>query len=330
MDLDISLIIPHRNHTQFLPRLLDSVLAQKGVSLEVILVDDYSDEACDALVDAYRARGLRLVFLPSNRRIYTREARLRGLRAAQASVVAFADADDALVGKEVLAHNLHRMREHNADLLHFRSYFASEKKDFESYFTLADPFALRLTGKDILTQALQADIHGTSVLWNKLFLKSVFEEFLDIAEASRVRRYAEDILLMYLYYMHAQRYISSHEVGYAYYYEPKHHKDGIERAIYAWYLLEELLPHMAVLGFSPALQERFRDCLIHYLSLCVGRFALALDNEGNAISDAPIESMLRYADTNTLIKVLLLSSRVNAEKIVKATHVLRTGHVTSQ
>ena len=327
MDLDISLIVPHRNHTHLLPRLLDSVLAQQGVALEVVLVDDCSDAPCDVLVDAYRTRGLYLTLLRADHRIYTREARLRGIRAAQAPVLAFADADDALVGTETLARNLRLMRDHSADLLHFRSYFASEEKGFERYFVLADPFALRLSGRDIFEHALQADIHGTSVLWNKLFRKSVFEECLGVADASRVRRYAEDILLMSLYYMHARRYVGSHEVGYAYYYEPKHRKDGAERAVYAWYLREELLPHMASSGFSDAAQKRFNDCLAHYLSLCVGRFALALDDEEDGISDATVQDMLEVADANTLIKALLLGSRINADKIVKAAHVLRTGHV---
>ena len=66
----------------------------------------------------------------------------------------------------------------------------------------------------------------------------------------------------------------------------------------------------------------------HYLSLCVGRLAMALGRQdGNDISDATLQSLLEHTDKDTLLKVLLLGSRLNAEKIVSATRLLRTGRV---
>ena len=98
MECDLSLIVPNRNHAHKLPRLLDSVLAQQGVRVEVVIVDDASDAPYGELLDGYRSQGLRISLVQSEQRLYTKNARLAGIRAAQASIVAFADADEGHEG----------------------------------------------------------------------------------------------------------------------------------------------------------------------------------------------------------------------------------------
>lgn len=328
MECDLSLIVPNRNHARKLPRLLDSVLAQQGVRVEVVIVDDASDAPYGELLDGYRAQGLRVNLVQSEQRLYTKNARLAGIRAAQASIVAFADADDALVGTQTLALHWRRMVVENAQVLHFRSYIAAPDGTLARYFHVADPFADHLEGPDIFTHFLINDIHGTSAVWNKLFRKDVFLQFMDHAMQSTVLRYVEDLYLNSLYLMHAQSYIGSHEVGYAYSYVEKDRVDATERAVYTYAMRHELLPYMERLGIGEDTRAQYAAYLDHYLSLCVGRLAMAIGREdGNDISDATLKSLLEHTDKDTLLKVLLLGSRLNAEKIVSATRLLRTGRV---
>ncbi len=170
MQPELSLIIPNRNHADKLPRLLDSVLAQKGVSLELVIVDDCSDQPYGELVEGCRSRGLNITLLGHDQRLYTKNARLAGIRAAKAPVIAFADADDALVGTETLSTHLKLMRDQHADVVHFRSFISDESGGFRRYFHTADPFAEKLTGRtEIFEHFLDADIYGTSAIWNKFF-----------------------------------------------------------------------------------------------------------------------------------------------------------------
>ena len=328
MECDLSLIVPNRNHARKLPRLLDSVLAQQGVCVEVVIVDDASDAPYGELLDGYRAQGLRVNLVQSEERLYTKNARLAGIRAAQASIVAFADADDALVGTHTLALHWRRMVVENAQVLHFRSYIAAPDGSLARYFHVADPFAEYLEGADIFTHFLKNDIHGTSAVWNKLFRKDLFLQFMDHAMQSTVLRYVEDLYLNSLYLMHAQSYIGSHETGYAYSYVEKDRVDAAERAVYTYAMRNELLPYMERLGIGENTRAQYAAYLDHYLSLCVGRLAMAIGREdGNDISDATLQSLLEHTDKDTLLKVLLLGSRLNAEKIVSATRLLRTGRV---
>lgn len=325
MTFDLSLIVPHRNHVKLLPRLLDSVLAQKGVKLEVIVVDDNSIESPTTVLDAYRSQGLHIVLLTNAKQIFTKNARLDGVVAAHAPLVAFADADDTLVGTDILAQNILQMRETNADILHFRSYFASSEKGLENYYFLADPFALQLEGHAIYEAALKQNI-GTNVLWNKLFRKDLFKRFLPVAYASKVRRYIEDTLINHLAYMHAQLYVGSDKAGYAYYYEPKDLQDSAERAVYSWYMRSELKKHLEELGFSQAIQDLFVHNIEHYLSLCIGRLSLAIGKkEGHFISESTVDELLTQVDTKTFIQTLLLGCQINAHKLVQAVQLLKTG-----
>ncbi len=324
----LSLIVPNRNHAARLPRLLDSVAAQQGVGLEVLIMDDCSDAPYPELIEAYRNRGLDIRLLEHKERLYTKNARLAGIRAARGRIIAFADADDALPGTEILAEHVRRMDAEGADILHFRSVITGSRGEFQRYFYVADPFAEQLRGREIFERFLAADVHGSSAIWNKLFLREKFLPLCEYAEKSAVRRYVEDLYLNSLYLLHAERYAGSHLVGYAYSYVEKDRADTPERAVYTYAMRAEMLPYMRTLGCAPELVDAYARYLEHYLSLCTGRLAIAIGKEEGAdITDATVNSLLTHTDAATLIKVLLLGGRINAEKVVGATRLLRTGRV---
>ena len=52
----ISLIIPAYNIEPWLPRCLDSLLAQTYTNLEILVVNDGSRDGTGAVIDAYAAR----------------------------------------------------------------------------------------------------------------------------------------------------------------------------------------------------------------------------------------------------------------------------------
>jgi glycosyltransferase involved in cell wall biosynthesis len=90
---DISVVIATYNRRKSLPRAIASVLAQEGVSFELIVVDDASSDGTgDELASIADAR-LRVIALAHN--LGPSGARNRGLEAAQGEFVAFLDSDDA-------------------------------------------------------------------------------------------------------------------------------------------------------------------------------------------------------------------------------------------
>lgn len=93
-----SVVIPCYNRPQLLERALQSCLAQRGVSFEVLVVDDASEvdvlATAEALRPAFERMGVALTCL---RLVVNRGAaatRNEGWRCAQGKYVAFLDADD--------------------------------------------------------------------------------------------------------------------------------------------------------------------------------------------------------------------------------------------
>ncbi len=126
----------------------------------------------------------------------------------------------------------------------------------------------------------------------------------------------EDLYLNSLYFMHAQKYVGSHVVGYAYSYVEKNLVDACERATYTYAMRTELIPYMAEIGFSGETALRYVAYLENYISLCIGRLAIAVGKaEGADIRDETVHSLLKHSDVKTLIKVLLLGNCLNAEKL---------------
>jgi len=91
---DVSFVIAAYNAADTIRRAIDSALAQKGVDVEVIVVDDCSkDETC-AVVEELADPRVRLLRLDENRG--PGGARNAGLEAARGDWIAILDADDTV------------------------------------------------------------------------------------------------------------------------------------------------------------------------------------------------------------------------------------------
>lgn len=88
----VSVVMPVFNRERVVRRAVDSVLAQTFADLELIVVDDGSSDGTAAAVEACGDPRVRLLRQPENRG--GNAARNRGVREAQAPLIAFIDSDD--------------------------------------------------------------------------------------------------------------------------------------------------------------------------------------------------------------------------------------------
>lgn len=93
----LSLIIPCYNASTFLDELLASIWAQDYPAVEVIAVDDGSQDDTLARLRAWQARAPRPMQVLTGPNQGASAARNRGLHAAQGDLVQFMDADDLLL-----------------------------------------------------------------------------------------------------------------------------------------------------------------------------------------------------------------------------------------
>ena len=91
----VSCIIPVYNTEKYLPRCIESVLAQTFVDWEMLLIDDGSTDASGSICDEYAAKDERIRgFHKENGGISS--ARNVGLNYAQGEWIFFVDSDDSL------------------------------------------------------------------------------------------------------------------------------------------------------------------------------------------------------------------------------------------
>lgn len=89
----ISVIVAVYNIEEYLPRCVDSILAQTYANLEIILVDDGSTDRSGIICDGYGERDGRVRTLHKKNGGLS-DARNAGLEAAQGAYIGFVDGDD--------------------------------------------------------------------------------------------------------------------------------------------------------------------------------------------------------------------------------------------
>lgn len=100
MSPSVSVIIPCHNSAPWIAATLESALGQTHSAIEVIVIDDGSQDGSDAIARRFASRGVRVVSQPNRG---ASAARNHGLRLAQGKYLQFLDADDLLTPEKIAA-----------------------------------------------------------------------------------------------------------------------------------------------------------------------------------------------------------------------------------
>jgi len=97
MDSDnplISVVIPTRNRSLLLKRAIESVLSQRYGNMELIIVDDASEDTTLDVVKSYQKSFRKFKYIHNNRQCGAAGSRNIGIRAASGKCISFLDDDD--------------------------------------------------------------------------------------------------------------------------------------------------------------------------------------------------------------------------------------------
>lgn len=158
----ISVIVPIYNIEKYLPKCLDSLLAQTYPDVEFLLIDDGSTDKSRDIVDQYQKKDPRFrAFHTENHGLSA--ARNFGIEKARGDWLMFVDGDDR-VKADFCRIPAESAQEHGADLVVFRG--VSDKKRRKKN-TKKDKKA------DIVSPEI-ATLYGGPAAWNKMYKRTLF------------------------------------------------------------------------------------------------------------------------------------------------------------
>ena len=256
----ISVIVPVYNVEKYLPRCIDSILAQTFTDFELILVDDGSPDRCGEICDEYAARDSRIkVFHQINRG--QAAARNTGVRQSVGEWICFTDSDDMIHPQllQTLYDSVCRYQVLIASCL-----FCEETETPESFFTPRSPKFSVLTINESTLAALMEEGHYW-VACGKLIHRSIVEN-LPFEEG----RVYEDNAIVCQWLYQAGQIATTSEALYFYFINPSGTtKSGfsLKQLDYIWATRQQELLYLRV-GYMSLAEQKARSQVELYLNNC--------------------------------------------------------------
>ncbi len=196
----ISIIVPAYNVAQWLPRCLDSILAQTHQNLEIIVVDDGSADDTFAVMEDYAKKDSRICAIHKENGGVT-SARLAGLKVATGEWIGFVDGDDA-IDEDMYQHLLENALKYHADISHcgYRMVFPDGRVN---YFHNTKQ-CIQQDKKRGIEDLLQGIIVEPG-LWNKLYRRELINQMLKQSDILTGIRINEDLLMNFLLFSNAKQ-----------------------------------------------------------------------------------------------------------------------------
>lgn len=215
----ISLIVPVYNVAEYLETCLQSIMNQTYKNLEIIVVDDGSDDGSSTLCDGYARQDQRIkvIHLPHGGVSMARNA---GLDMATGEFLGFVDSDD-WIETDMYEMLYTLLVDNNADVSACSYYLDQRGKASK---VVNDSGELYVFSKKEIIRALVKNEQVKSYLWAKLFKRSLFDRL-----TFPVGRVYEDVAVLYKVFYASQKVVM---IGQPKYHYMIHKNNSITRGGY--------------------------------------------------------------------------------------------------
>ena len=195
----ISLIVPVYNVKDYLKTCLQSILEQTYKNLEIILVDDGSDDGSSGICDEYARMDQRIktIHLPHSG---VSAARNAGLAAATGELLGFVDSDD-WIDHDMYQYLYALMQEHDADVSACTYLLEQEGRPSKIINNTGKLYVF--SRKEIIRALVKNDL-VKNYLWAKLFKRKLFDRL-----SFPVGRVYEDVAVLYKVFYSSQKVVLS-------------------------------------------------------------------------------------------------------------------------
>lgn len=167
----ISVIVPIYNVEKYIRKCVDSILKQTYKNIEVILVDDGSNDECGKIIDEYKKMNGRIRVIHKENGGLS-DARNCGMKYSTGKFLLFIDSDD-WIDSEMVKKLYDNIKKYNADIS-ICEFIEEDEEGKELSKKKYDEKILLFSSKEAIKDLIiQKNI--TNHAWNKLYKKEVFD-----------------------------------------------------------------------------------------------------------------------------------------------------------
>ena len=227
----ISIIIPlYNNKKEYILRSLISIEAQIFKNIEIIYIDDFSENDSISFINILKLIDKRILLIKNEKNRGILYSKSLGVKMARGKYVIILDQDDMILSKNLLNILYEKSEKYKLDIIQFKSSKLFDKNEIiqlkmEQFFPEFDSIIIQPElGK--IENYLNFSVGFTFNLWDKLIKKIVYLKALnfigeDLYNLKIVHR--EDHIVTFAIYKVAERYMRINIDGYLYI----KHKDQI-------------------------------------------------------------------------------------------------------
>ena len=199
MNDKVSVIVPIYNAEKYINRCIDSIINQSHKNLEIILVDDGSQDNCGKICDEYEVKDKRIkVIHKENGGVSS--ARNAGLKQVTGDYIAWVDADDYIM-PDMYMTMISIVKKANADVvsINYTSSVPHMKKKVKTKVLRAN-----ISVKHLLKRRV------SPMLWDKMYKRELFEGVFFDANIG------EDFFANYIILNKSHKVVVTNYIGYIY------------------------------------------------------------------------------------------------------------------
>lgn len=313
----ISVIVPAYNIAPWLPRCLDSLLAQTHPDLEIVVVDDGSSDETLAVLEEYAAKHPNIKAVHKENGGVT-SARLRGVEEASGDWIAFMDGDDS-VEPQMYGRMLENAVRHGADISHcgHQIHFPDGRIEYvhrsEEMFT-QDPF----TGLHDLLDNTKVSLS----LCTKLYRRELFAGIRDWMDPSIKNN--EDLMMNYYLFDRASKSVFEGVCPYHYLLRKG---SASYRGITENYIFDPIRVRQTILSrCGEAMKDELRQALLRNLLFNYAQLDVHADRKKLAEYRQRVRKLL--LEQQPYFHLLSARNKVLAHMICKAPWLFRIAYGT--
>lgn len=176
----VSIIVPIYNQEEYLDKCLDSIENQTYTNLEIILVDDYSNDKSSKIIEERSKFDQRIKIIKHKKNEGLFQARISGIESALGSYITFVDSDDS-ISIDWIRTLITKAKVDNCDIV--AGDFCYDYGGGDYKIDSLCPFEIKewdLKNGDVLKMFMQNECghFAWHVVWNKLYKKTLFDRKL--------------------------------------------------------------------------------------------------------------------------------------------------------